>query len=485
MFFLYFLPPICIVALFIRRLYKFRNYPDAPGPTPAKYTRWWYLKKVYDGKFEQWDVDQHARHGPIVRVAPQMYSIGDPAAMKPIYGIGSPLEKSSWYEYWGDPRVPNHNLFSSTDSSFHATMRRKVANLYTMTAIKSYEPYVNNCVRVLQEQLDRFAAKGEWFDLQHFTQCYALDVIGEITYGNRFGVLDSGGQDVGGILASLEKLLAFGTLAGIEPRFLPFWIWRYGNPETPIRAFDNRQQELRREKGSINGATDFFTKCEALCKKDPVEWERYRGPMAMTQNVAAGSDTTSIALTSAIFHIISNREVYLKLKEEIRAAEEQGEADDPITFDQAQALPYLGSCIKEAMRVHPSTGLPLWRVVPEPGMTISGVFFPAGAVVGINTWVAHRDPRVFGPDPNVFRPERWDPKINDKDKLKQMEAYYMPFGAGTRTCIGKNISILEISKVIPQLIRRYDFELARPGQPIDSLNYWFVKQRNLLARIRQ
>lgn len=101
--------------------------------------------------------------------------------MKPIYGIGSPLKKSSWYDYWGDPRVPNHNLFSAIDPAFHAAMRRKMANLYTMTTIKSYEPYVNNCVRVLLEQFDRFATNGEWFDLQHFTQCYALDVIGEIT----------------------------------------------------------------------------------------------------------------------------------------------------------------------------------------------------------------------------------------------------------------------------------------------------------------
>lgn len=199
-----------------------------------------------------------------------------------------------------------------------------------------------------------------------------------LQYGNRFGVLDSGGQDVGGILASLEKMLAFATLSGIEPRFLPLWLWWYGNPERPIRAFDDRQQELRREKGSINGATDFFTKCEALGTKDLAEWVKYRGPMAMTQNVAAGSDTTSIALTSAIFHIISNRDIYLRLKEEIRAAEELGTVDDPITFDQAQALPYLGLVIKEAMRIHPSTGLPLWRVVPEPGMTISGSFFPAG-----------------------------------------------------------------------------------------------------------
>lgn len=63
MFLLYILAPLLIVALLIRRLYKFRNYPDAPGPAVAKYTKWWYLKKVYGGKFEQWDVIQHARHG--------------------------------------------------------------------------------------------------------------------------------------------------------------------------------------------------------------------------------------------------------------------------------------------------------------------------------------------------------------------------------------------------------------------------------------
>lgn len=63
MLLLYVLAPLCLVALLIRRLYKFRNYPNAPGPGWAKYTRWWYLKKVYEGKFEQWDVDQHARHG--------------------------------------------------------------------------------------------------------------------------------------------------------------------------------------------------------------------------------------------------------------------------------------------------------------------------------------------------------------------------------------------------------------------------------------
>lgn len=59
----------------------------------------------------------------------------------------------------------------------------------------------------------------------------------------------------------------------------------------------------------------------------------------------------------------------------------------------------------------------------------------------------------------------------------------MPFGAGTRTCIGKNISILEISKVIPQLLRRYDFSLLQ--ETLRYNNMWFVKQTNVKVSIER
>lgn len=41
-------------------------------------------------------------------------------------------------------------------------------------------------------------------------------------------------------------------------------------------------------------------------------------------------------------------------------------------------MEYLQACVKEALRLHPATGLPLARVVPEGGTTLSGTYFPAG-----------------------------------------------------------------------------------------------------------
>lgn len=49
------------------------------------------------------------------------------------------------------------------------------------------------------------------------------------------------------------------------------------------------------------------------------------------------------------------------------------------------------------------------------------------------------------------------------------------FGAGPRTCIGKNISLLEMTKLIPQLYRRFDFELE--GDKWETQSAFFVKSR--------
>ena len=64
-----------------------------------------------------------------------------------------------------------------------------------------------------------------------------------------------------------------------------------------------------------------------------------------------------------------------------------------------------------------------------------------------------------------------------------MEAYSLAFGAGTRVCIGRHIAHLEMSKLVPELVRRYDFELLHPETELETENNFFVKQKHLEARI--
>lgn len=92
--------------------------------------------------------------------------------------------------------------------------------------------------------------------------------------------------------------------------------------------------------------------------------------------------------------------------------------------------------------LHPAPGLILERVVPADGMEILGHFIPGDTIVGCNAWVLHRRPEIFGKDVDAFRPERW--LEANASQLSQMKATMFQFGAGARTCIGKNISLLEM-----------------------------------------
>ena len=60
--------------------------------------------------------------------------------------------------------------------------------------------------------------------------------------------------------------------------------------------------------------------------------------------------------------------------------------------------------------------------------TITITYFPPGTEVGVNAWVTHFDKDIWGPDANEFRPERWLEAEKGSEKLKTMEAHYMPVG---------------------------------------------------------
>ena len=58
------------------------------------------------------------------------------------------------------------------------------------------------------------------------------------------------------------------------------------------------------------------------------------------------------------------------------------------------------------------------------------------------------------------------------------------FGMGSRTCIGKNISLLEMYKCIPSVLRKFEVGLAEPEREWRLHNAWFVKQFDFRVRFR-
>jgi cytochrome P450 len=124
--------------------------------------------------------------------------------------------------------------------------------------------------------------------------------------------------------------------------------------------------------------------------------------------------------------------VMLEIKQTLARRPDNENPKAHISWAESLQMPFLQACIKESLRLHPALGMVLPRVVPDPGVTICGVFIPGGTEVGCNAWTVHRDKDVYGPDADLFVPERWlDP---DTEKVKMLERYNFAFGAGSRTC---------------------------------------------------
>lgn len=419
-----------------------------PGPFWARFTRLWYFKRVAQGGFERENIALHRKYGPIVRLAPNMFSIDLPESVNTIYGIGSKLPKSEWYDGWKHPSPDAWTLFPDRDIKRHAQTRRVFQGLYSMSSLVSYEKYVDECADILLNRMSICSKSREPINMGHWFQCYAFDVIGNITFSKPFGFLDRG-KDVSGIMRALNKVFAYSTLIGIYPSLHPYiysvtsflgiggaagrsYLIRYVK-ERILQRKNEREITEEKEKGQSYGLPqDFLEKILVKNKDAPSKVTDYHVFMMSMSNIIAGSDTTAISLSAILYHLLKYPDVMSKLRDEVDQSI-NGADHIHLSFKESLEMPYWQAVMKEALRLHPATGLPLWRNVTEGGLHLNGQFFPEGTTIGINTWTAHYNEDIFGKDAAVFRPERWlEAEKEGGDRISQMNAYYFPVSIAYR-----------------------------------------------------
>ena len=100
------------------------------------------------------------------------------------------------------------------------------------------------------------------------------------------------------------------------------------------------------------------------------------------------------------------------------------------------------------------------RVTPPEGAIIAGEHVQGGTRVSGNAWLVHRHKPTYGNDVDVFRPERW--LDCDNQQISAMNSALLVFGAGPNTCIGKNIGLLELYKMVPTILRIFKIEQVDP-----------------------
>lgn len=387
-----------------------------------------------------------ARHGDpfTVRlpITPPVVLMSDPVALREIFTGDDEALRAGEATVMLRPILGARSLLL-LDGNHHLRERRMMLPPFHGERMLAYGAVMRD---VADRALDAWPL-GRAFPLLHETQAITLDVIVRTV----FGVAEGAEMD------RLRDLLRRFIHIAVNPLYLwpplqvdlgPLSPW--GRFVRLRRAIDRMLQaeiDARRRAGNPQRDDVLSLLLAARDEQGEAMPDASLRDELMTL-LLAGHETTATALAWTMHRILSEPGVLARLRAELRDVV----GDRPLAAGDIARLEYLDAVVKETLRLNPV--IPdVMRILARPAR-IGGIDLPAGIGVAPNIYATHRRPDVW-PEPERFRPERF---LGARPSPYE----FLPFGGGSRRCLGAAFALYEMKIVLASLLERADFALA-PG----------------------
>jgi cytochrome P450 len=166
----------------------------------------------------------------------------------------------------------------------------------------------------------------------------------------------------------------------------------------------------------------------------------------------AGHDTTTSTIGFMFYELARHPDIAAALREEQQRVL-GGDGPDAALLMSGQ-LRLLEMVVDETLRKYPPAWIGARKAIET--YEFAGQTVPGHAYVNYSSWVSHHLPHVF-PEPTQFRPERFSAEA----KAALPKGAYVPFGGGSRICIGMRFGQLEVKAIATALLEHFQFELER------------------------
>ncbi|SDP13787.1 bifunctional cytochrome P450/NADPH--P450 reductase [Afipia sp. GAS231] len=163
----------------------------------------------------------------------------------------------------------------------------------------------------------------------------------------------------------------------------------------------------------------------------------------------AGHETTSGLLSCTLYALLKHPEVLKKAYEEVDRVLGP-DVDARPTYQQVTQLTYITQILKEALRLWPPA--PAYGIAPLKDETLGGKYkLRKNTFITVLVMALHRDPSVWGPNPDKFDPENFSKEAEAKRPINA----WKPFGNGQRACIGRGFAMHEAALAIGMILQRF------------------------------
>lgn len=331
--------------------------------------------------------------------------------------------------------------------------RRALSPLFSDRYLRWYTHAVNEEL----EDLQAFFRKqvGSYVDVHNALTLFTFDVIGRVGFAARFKALNNPNHPM---VRASNDLLA--SVSNPRPPFLQGELYKKGKIgraafDPIVDAILDRKDTLEDDEAKLNMLQAMQETADPLTGKK-LSREEIRDEIITL--LLAGHETTANTATWALYLLSLNPEAMAKAHKEVDSLQDKSLARGLFEFDQLPQFHYLKQVVLETLRLYPT--VPMFprlatrsvELKMQDGRMLS---LPKGTMIfTMSREFADDDLR----DPEVFRPERFDPASPHFDAAVEDKTKFMPFGGGGRICLGQRFAEMESVQMIAAVISRFELE---------------------------
>ncbi|MGY8661864.1 cytochrome P450 [Bradyrhizobium sp. UFLA05-109] len=319
-------------------------------------------------------------------------------------------------------------------------------------AMQSYHPSMVDIAEQLVKKWERLNADDE-IDVVHDMTALTLDTIGLCGFDYRFNSFYRRDYHpfVESLVRSLETIMM--------TRGLPFeqlWMQKRRKTLAEDVAFMNKMVDeiIVERRKSAEGSDDKKDMLAAMM----TGVDRTTGEQLDDVNIRyqintfliAGHETTSGLLSYTIYALLKHPDILKKAYDEVDRVFGPDVNAKP-TYQQVTQLTYITQVLKEALRLWPPA--PAYGISPLKDETIGGGKYrlKKGTFTTILVTALHRDPGIWGPNPDAFDPGNFSREAEAKRPVNA----WKPFGNGQRACIGRGFAMHEAALALGMILQRF------------------------------
>src|SRR5215467_3778244 len=319
-------------------------------------------------------------------------------------------------------------------------------------AMQSYHPSMVDIAEQLVKKWERLNADDE-IEVVHDMTALTLDTIGLCGFDYRFNSFYRRDYHpfVESLVRSLETIM---MIRGLPMENL--WLRNRNRDLAADVAFMNKMVDeiIAERRGNAEAAEGKKDMLGAMM----TGVDRATGEQLDDVNIRyqintfliAGHETTSGLLSYTLYALLKHPDILKKAYDEVDRVFGPDVNARP-TYQQVTQLTYITQILKEALRLWPPA--PAYGISPLKDETIGGGKYKLkkGTFITILVTALHRDPSVWGPNPDAFNPENFS---REAEAARPINAW-KPFGNGQRACIGRGFAMHEAALAIGMILQRF------------------------------